>query len=185
MDISVEQHQTGNRQIEQWQDPDSIWQGQGRAPYNFRAVIGGETFNTNTAELLADYEYRTRECCYDQWETLYQTKKGAFFLVGEGQPLSIFNSKLEDCHDYTMGHQLIPLTAAQTRQWLEVRGLNDELDEIFGAVDDADDNADSCTVMVTIPQGLSQRLRDWSEGKCQSIQQAVREAIEFRLAVDS
>lgn len=55
-------------------------------------VINGKRYNTDTAQEVASYQNTADRRDYHQFEeTLYITPKCAFFLVGEGGPMSKYS----------------------------------------------------------------------------------------------
>lgn len=95
-----------------------------------KQIIDGKRYDTATAEEIAHHwnghptsDFKT--CT----ETLYRTKKGAFFLHGEGGPMSIYSKSVSG--GYTYGEKIVPMTDDDVVEWLERCGLTDELEELF------------------------------------------------------
>lgn len=55
-----------------------------------KKIIEGKTYNTETAELLGTYQYLRRDDYHYCREELYRTKKGTYFLYGEGGALTSY-----------------------------------------------------------------------------------------------
>jgi hypothetical protein len=102
-----------------------------------RRIIDGKRYDTETAEDVASWHnhYYPNDFHYCT-ETLYRTKKGGWFLAGEGGPLSKY---ARSCGDGRRGGKgLFPITEEEARQWLEERDGVDVLEKYFGhLVEDA------------------------------------------------
>jgi hypothetical protein len=74
-----------------------------------RRVIGGKTYNSNTAEQLhkADMRHLGEQFWYQ--ERLFRTKDGDHFLIGIGGPLTRWNDEVG----------MVALNEAQTAYWLD------------------------------------------------------------------
>lgn len=96
-----------------------------------KKVVNGKIYNTDTAIYITTYSngYNPRD--FNQLsERLYKTKKGAFFLAGEGGPLTKY---AKPCGDMTMGSEdIFVLTADEAQGWLEQHNKTAELEEHFG-----------------------------------------------------
>jgi hypothetical protein len=95
-----------------------------------KATINRLVYDTNTAEELANesYGYQTD---FNHWsETLYKTKKGNYFLFGEGGALSKY---AEPCGNncYGGGDRIIPLTEEEALEWCELHGWQIIIDKHF------------------------------------------------------
>lgn len=96
-----------------------------------KKVIDGKLYNTETAEEVANwsnsYGYSDFNHCE---ETLYRTKKGAWFIYGEGGAMSRYNQSVGN-NAYTGGSDIRALTPQKAQEWLELHDLVDELEECF------------------------------------------------------
>lgn len=103
----------------------------GWKPREWRKIISGSTYSSETASSVACYSFDdiTIATCHEE---LFQTPKGNFILVGDGESCSPWSKQLPDCNHYVRGNAFVPLSDDDTRKWLEVRGLDDEQAEIFG-----------------------------------------------------
>lgn len=92
-----------------------------------KKVINGKTYNTETASTIGFYSapYSVNDHHYFK-ETLYKTKKGNFFLAGEGGGLTKYARQCGDSVCY--GDGIIPLDPDSALSWVE-RNLNPELTE--------------------------------------------------------
>ena len=96
-----------------------------------KKIIDSKRYDTETAELIAEWSngYGCNDFHYCS-EDLYRTKKGAWFIHGEGGAMSKYS---QPCGDMTGGgSDIIPMDADQAREWLERHDFVDELDEHFG-----------------------------------------------------
>lgn len=94
------------------------------------AIIEGKRYNTENAELVAEYysESGRRSFRYFE-ERLYRTRKGTWFLVGEGRALSPYAEVVEQSR--RPGRELRPLTEEDVRHWMELTENFDSLEEFF------------------------------------------------------
>ena len=108
----------------------------GGVPPRYRRVLSGRTFDTTTAELLAFVESGPGKEPY-LWfnESLYRTNNNAFFLVGEGMAGSAWSDRSRG--EARRGHGIVPLTDDQARDWLEIRKLTQEYEQVFGLPQEA------------------------------------------------
>ena len=68
-------------------------------------------------------------------ESLYKTKRGDFFLFGEGGPASKYREVVsQNC--WCEGEKIIPLQEDEAREWAEKVLNADEYEEVFGAVEE-------------------------------------------------
>lgn len=83
-----------------------------------RKVIGGVVYDMEKAELLHDdsngYSKNDFRWCFEE---LYRTKKGRYFLAGEGGPMTKYAQAYGDMSGSGMG--IIPMTQAEALAWLE------------------------------------------------------------------
>lgn len=95
-----------------------------------KKIIDGKRYDTSTAEVVAQWEndYPQNDFNYCE-ETLYKTRKGNWFVAGEGGPMSAYAKSTGN--STTGGADLRPLTADEARQWMEDHNCTDELEEHF------------------------------------------------------
>lgn len=97
-----------------------------------KKVIGGKIYNTATATEVASYsngfgcrDFRSMD------ETLYKTKKGSWFLAGEGGPMTKY---ARPCGNMTSGGEdIIALTKDEALEWLEDHDETDAIEEYFAS----------------------------------------------------
>ena len=98
-----------------------------------KRIINGKSYNTETATLVAHYD--SPHGCTDfhhYSEGLYRTRKGAWFLAGEGGPMSKYARSLGS-NSWGGGDGLEVLTAEEAQEWLERRDFVAELEEHFAS----------------------------------------------------
>jgi hypothetical protein len=97
-----------------------------------KKVIDGKVYNTETAECLHNWDnghygndFRSCE------ESLYKTKKGAYFLHGEGGPMSKY---AQNCGNNSVcgGQGIEPISEKVAMEWLEEHNGDDVLISLFG-----------------------------------------------------
>jgi hypothetical protein len=111
----------------------------GIAPFDFRRIIHGETYNSATSASFTSASPPPDTPAY-KWflESLYQTCSGAWYLVGEGMEGTPWSFWMEESNDWCRGHMLLPLSEAEARRWMELRGLDQRYVDIFGEPDEAE-----------------------------------------------
>lgn len=84
-----------------------------------KAVINGFRYDSTKAIEVGTYDSRHSASEFQGWAaTLYKTvRKGYFFLVGEGGPMTQFGEKRGDARTY--GKKIIPMTNDIARNWAE------------------------------------------------------------------
>ena len=96
-----------------------------------RRVIEGRIYDTETADCLHSYE-APHYCSDFHWfkEALYRTRKGAYFVSGEGNALSRW---AEPCADGRgPGEGIRPLSPDEALAWMEDHGADaDDIAEAF------------------------------------------------------
>ena len=95
-----------------------------------KKVIDGKMYNTETAREIASFDnglgYNDFRHCS---ETLYLTKKGAWFLQGEGGPMSKYSRSVGDMTGG--GEEFEILTPNEALSWLENHEITDTIEEYF------------------------------------------------------
>ena len=89
-----------------------------------KRVINGKVYNTNTAEELHSY-WNHRGAGDFQYlsEDLYKTKKGNFFLAGEGGAMTKYS---QSCGENSVcgGSGIHPLDPDEALEWAENHGMS-------------------------------------------------------------
>ena len=96
-----------------------------------RKLIDGKLYDTTTAEMIHGWDNGFPGSDFKSCsETLYRTKKGAWFLHGEGGPMSQYARSIDN-NAMGFGEQIQPMDKDEVITWLEsVQGI-DELMELF------------------------------------------------------
>ena len=101
-----------------------------------KAIIEGLTYNTETATELGRYSSLARwESNYVD-EGLYRTKKGRYFLAGEGGALSRYG-RHGRVGGWCEGEKIIPITEDEAREWMERHCDAEEYIAAFGEPEEA------------------------------------------------
>ena len=103
-----------------------------------KKVIEGKIYDTETAEQVGSDSY-SHYGDFQYWcEELYYTKKGNWFLYGEGGAKSKFARGIGQ-NETAGGNDITPLTRGDALAWLEVHNTDsDAIEEYFAdMVEDA------------------------------------------------
>lgn len=98
-------------------------------------IIEGKKYDTETATLIATYEYSNQRDFNYCFEELFQTKKGVFFMYGEGGPLSKYaeeignNSVSGSCEMYLVSEE-------EAKEFAMANLDAEDFEEIFGEVEE-------------------------------------------------
>lgn len=101
-----------------------------------KKVIDGKTYNTATAEHLANWWNGCSSTDFGYCiEDLYRTKKGTYFIAGEGGAMSKY---AQSCgyNSVCGGEDITPLSEFEAREWVEVHA-NNKYEDIFGECEEA------------------------------------------------
>jgi len=101
-----------------------------------RKVINGRTYNTETSKRVGSWDngiygsdFRSCE------EDLYKNTKGAYFLVGEGGPMSKYS--VNHGNETSGGRELIPMTITEAQEWAEGHLDAEDYEAEFGVQEEA------------------------------------------------
>ena len=95
-----------------------------------RKVIDGKVYDTAKAELVAEWDNGYYGNDFKRCEeNLYRTPKGAWFVAGEGGPMSKYSRPVGNMT--AGGEGLAPLTDDEALQWLEDKGETELIEEYF------------------------------------------------------
>ena len=100
-----------------------------------RKVINRKVYDTETAEAICESIFSNRRDFHYCWETLYRTKKGAFFLYGEGGQLSGY-SKTVGQNEWSGGENIRLLTVEEAMAFVEENGTCELYEECFGSLEE-------------------------------------------------
>jgi hypothetical protein len=87
-----------------------------------KRIIEGKTYNTDTATLVADWDNGKFSNDFNYaYENLYITKKGQFFITGNGCFINGYLDGNEMCRD------MLLLSEAAALKWCEYRSIEPDL----------------------------------------------------------
>ncbi len=138
-----------------------------------KKIINNKLYNTETARELGQDSYSN--CTdFNYWhEILYQKRTGEFFLYGEGGPMSRYARSI-DQNSWSGGEKIMPLSAANARQWAEEHLDADDYEAIFGL---PDEDAEKVMLSVQLPADLSAQIRQNAADKEISLTAYVEELL--------
>jgi len=87
-----------------------------------KRVIDGKIYDTDTAERIGNHVHSNAGDFRYEDTDLYKTKKGAWFLCGEGGPLSRWSRSVGN--GQTGGSGIEALTTTEALAWCEAAGIN-------------------------------------------------------------
>ena len=127
-----------------------------------RKVINGRTYNTETSKRIGSWDNGIRGDFRSCEEDLYKNTKGAYFLVGEGGPMSKY--AVSHGNSSSGGQKLIPMTASEAQEWAEEHLDAEEYETEFGVQEEASpsDLTTRERVTLTLDIGVVARLRKHS-----------------------
>ena len=96
-----------------------------------RKIINGKRYDTETATQVAHYRHSNPGDFAFYAEELYRTRRGNWFLAGEGGPMSAYARSVGQ-NETAGGSGISPLTSDEARDWLETKGKTLELEKYFG-----------------------------------------------------
>jgi hypothetical protein len=98
---------------------------------HMKQVINGKIYDTSKAIQIGKYQHSYPSDLNYCIESLYKTKRGNFFLCGEGGPMSKY-VKFTSCNSCTGDSKIIPLSKAEALAWAEkADALFFEIEKIF------------------------------------------------------
>lgn len=100
-----------------------------------KKIINGKTYNTETAAKLgSDYSSVGPNDFHYWYESLHQTKKGTYFLYGEGGAMSHY-AKPCGTGSWGGGDNMRVLTRSQAMAWAEEHLAAERYIELFGEIE--------------------------------------------------
>lgn len=127
-----------------------------------KRIIGGKTYNTETATKVAEVPNPYGATFFDE---LYQTRHGAYFrYVGDED---------EECF-------LTPLTPPEAQGWMEEKGMIDLIERHFGEQPEA--GAWESRITLRIPDFLKDRIEALATEKGQSLNAWIMRCLETCVA---
>ncbi len=99
-----------------------------------KKVIDGKVYNTETAKLIDSWSNGLGPGNFrNAREELYKTKKGAWFICGEGGALSRWSESYADGQG--PGEDIIALSSDEAKGWLENHSSADIYEEHFDSIE--------------------------------------------------
>lgn len=102
-----------------------------------KAIINGKSYNTETATLLGEF---WNGCSKSDFrflsEELYRTRKGAYFIAGEGGAMTSYCRRV-DINSFCGDKKITPITEDEARQWMEDHCSAEEYIKAFGDPEEA------------------------------------------------
>lgn len=145
-----------------------------------KKIINNKVYDTDTAKELGMDSYSNPRD-FNYWhEVLYQKRTGEFFLYGEGGPMSRYARSI-DQNSWSGGQKIMPLSAANARQWAEEHLDADDYEAIFGL---PDEDAEKVTLSVQLPADLSAQIRQNAADNGMSLTAYVEALLRKALGVD-
>lgn len=128
-----------------------------------KKIISGRTYNTETSRKVGEWDNRYgRNDFRNCEETLYKNTKGAYFLIGEGGPMSGYTVTRGNSTSGTK--KLIPMTAEEAREWAEEKLEAAEYEKEFGVQEEAEgDLTTRERVTLTLDTDIMTSLRKMSK----------------------
>ena len=128
-----------------------------------RKVINGRTYNTETSKKIGNWDNGIYGSDFKSCEeNLYKNTKGAYFLVGEGGPMSKY--AVSYGNETSGSKELIPMTTTEAQEWAEEHLTAEEYEAEFGPQEEAapSDLTTRERVTLTLDIGIVARLRKHS-----------------------
>lgn len=96
-----------------------------------KQIIDRKRYDTETAKEIASWDnglgYSDFGWCK---ETLYKTKKGSYFIAGEGGAKTGYAQPCgNNC--WGSGERIVPCTSEEALEWLENKGETDAIEKYF------------------------------------------------------
>lgn len=103
-----------------------------------RKIINGRTYNTETSKAIGSWDngYSVTDFNYCE-EILYKNTKGAYFIYGEGGPMSKYSKAIGN-NNWSGGEAITPLTKDEAMDWAEEHLEAEEYEAEFGEVEEAE-----------------------------------------------
>ena len=94
-----------------------------------KKTIEGKRYDTDTAECIAKFSKGNYNDFHHVCEQLYQTKKGEWFIHGEGGAMSGYAES--DGNLSSGGEAIFTVTEEEAFEWLQKHDHNDAIDTHF------------------------------------------------------
>lgn len=95
-----------------------------------RKIIDGKRYDTETATDIASSRYSLESDAHFYEETLYKTKKSAYFLYGRGGAMSKYGEQI-GTNTFSGSSVIRPLGPEEAYDWLENTGQTEAIESEF------------------------------------------------------
>lgn len=97
-----------------------------------KKIINGKSYNTETAEEIVSASSNCGKSDF-RWfkESLYRTKKGNYFLAGEGHAMTKYATHYDNMSG--AGNGIFLLTKKEALNWLENNEETEKIEKYFSA----------------------------------------------------
>lgn len=140
-----------------------------------KRIIQGECYDTQTATLIAEARYQGSDDKQNYEEALYRTSQGVFFLAAKGG-VDTFYVALFQGGKSAPGTDIIPLTSAEARRWLEDHDHIEIFEKLFGAAPEAGKGFASLDLRLT--HETKARLEQMARAEGKSVNEWLLRVIE-------
>ena len=121
-----------------------------------KKIIKGKKYDTDTAELVGEYQYSyPRDFNYCR-EELYRKRTGEFFLYGTGGPLSKYREATGQ-NEWSGSEVIAPLDLVDAKDWVEENCNADKYEELFGTVED---DGEKVVTTISLSKPVAQMLEN-------------------------
>lgn len=121
-----------------------------------KKIIRGKKYDTDTAELVGEYQYSYPgqfEYCLEE---LYRKRTGEFFLYGTGGPLSKYRETTGQ-NEWSGSEVIAPLDLVDAKDWVEENCNADKYEELFGTVED---DGEKVVTTISLSKPVAQMLEN-------------------------
>lgn len=145
----------------------------GRKKVNMKKVIDGALYNTDTANLLGEWDnnFSRNDFNYCE-EALYLTKSGKYFLYGFGGGLSKYSVSVGN-NSWSGGEKIQPMSPVAAREWAEKHLETEEFIKAFGEPEEASDT--KVVLNISVSSGFKAMLIKAREETGKSISQIIED----------
>lgn len=133
------------------------------------------SYDTDTAKLLGEggNGLSVRDFSHVR-EALYVTKVGAYFIHGEGGPMSKYSVQT-DTNSWSGGSRITPITLDQAKEWAEKNMTGEEYIDAFGPPEETEG---TCRLELAVSPGFYHRMEVMRSETGKSISQLVEEKFD-------
>lgn len=139
-----------------------------------KKIIKGKKYDTDTAELVGEYQYSNQRDFHYVYEELYRKRTGEFFLYGTGGPMSKYSESVGQ-NEWSGGEAIVPLDLNDAKNWVEEHCDSDKYEELFGVVeDDGEKVVTTISLSKPVAQMLEQQALDHRVSKSEWIEKLIK-----------